>query len=168
MKALIIYDSFAAGAKASAALKHSTENQAFDVQWNVRPWRLDMLKFTPTLELAMADALDAHLIVLAIQTVQPLPAWLHSWLEHWAECRQVGEAAIALFGIGKAMPFSLWTASHWTDFVKRRGLGLFIVERDQFEDVGAIGVGRVRELLSDLLSPQKHSLEARTQGCFQD
>jgi hypothetical protein len=60
MKALIIYDGFAAGAKASAALKHSTENLAFDVQWNVRPWRLDMLKFTPTLKQAMKEALDAQ------------------------------------------------------------------------------------------------------------
>jgi hypothetical protein len=145
MKALIIYDGFAAGAKANAALKHSTENLAFDVQWNVRPWRLDMLKFTPTLKQAMAEALDAHLIVLASQTAQPLPAWLLTWLEHWAKCRHVAEAAIAVFGIGQAMPFSSSTASHLAEFAQRCGLGLFFVESGEPWDAGTIGVGSIQE-----------------------
>jgi hypothetical protein len=131
MKALIIYDGFAVGAKANAALKHSTENLAFDVQWNVRPWQLDMLKFTPTLKQAMTEALDAHLIVLASQTAQPLPAWLLTWLERWAKCRHVAEAAIAVLGIGQAMPFSSSTASQLAEFTQRCGLGLFFVESNE-------------------------------------
>jgi hypothetical protein len=151
MKALIIYDSFAAGSKASTALKHSTENLAFDVQWNVRPWRLDMLKFTPTLKQAMAEALDAHLIVLASQTAQPLPSWLLTWLELWAKSRHVAEAAIAVFGIGQAMPFSSSTASHLAEFAQRCGLGLFFVESDGLEDGRTIGVGSVQERTAGML-----------------
>jgi len=168
MKALIIYDSFAAGAKASAALKHSTENLAFDVQWNVRPWRLDMLRFTPTLEQAMAEALGAHLIVLTTQTPQPLPTWLFTWLEHWAKCRHVAEATLVVFGIGKAMPFSSSTTSHLAEFAKRCGLGLLFVDVDEFEDVRTIGVGSVRELMSCMLFTTLNLLDVRTQGLLQD
>ena len=108
-----------------------TENLAFDVQWNVRPWRLDMLKFTLTLKQAMTEALDAHLIVLARQTAQPLPAWLLAWLEQWAKCRHVAEAAIAVLGIAQAMIFSLSTASQLAEVTRRCGLGLFFVENNE-------------------------------------
>ena len=168
MKALIIYDSFAAGAKANAALKHSTENLAFNVQWNVRPWRLDMLRFTPTLELAMAEALGAHLIVLASHSSQPFPVWLLTWLDHWAKCRHVVEATLAVFCTGKAMPFSSSTTSHLADFARRCGLGLLFVDGDECEDVRTIGIGGVRGLMSRTLFTPTHLLETRTQGLIQD
>jgi hypothetical protein len=155
MKALIIYDSFAAAAKANATLKHSTESLAFDVRWNVRPWRVDMLKFPPTAEEVLTDALDAHLVVLAGRIAQPLPSWLLVWLEHWAKCRHIGEAAIAVFGIGKAIQFSSLETSNLVEFVNRHGLGLFYVGSDELEDGRVIELGSVRELKSGV-SPVPH------------
>jgi len=53
------------------------------VKWEIRPWRLNMLEFTPTADEAMSDAADAHLIVFAIRNTQSLPAWLMNWFERW-------------------------------------------------------------------------------------
>jgi hypothetical protein len=97
MKALIIYDDFASAMKVNAALQHSAQNMNFSVQWNIRPWRADMLKFPPTSETALSDATDAHLIVFAGRIAQSLPLWLEHWLEHWAKCRQIEDAALAVY-----------------------------------------------------------------------
>jgi hypothetical protein len=167
MNALIIYDSFAAAAKANATLKHSTDNLAFDVQWNIKPWRVDMLKFPPTAEEALTEALDAHLIVLAGRIAQPLPAWLLTWLEHWAKCRHVGEAAMAVFGIGKAVQISLLATSNLADFAKQHGLGLFYVESDELEDGQTIGIGSVRELTSGMPPVPQRAMAARIHESFQ-
>src|SRR5271154_5711262 len=67
MKALIIYDDFYSAIKANASLQHSADKADLAVRWNIRPWRVDMLKFPPTADEALTEALDAHLIVLAGQ-----------------------------------------------------------------------------------------------------
>jgi len=97
MKALIVYDNFTAAAKANAALLSSAENVAPTVQWTVRPWRLNMLKFPPTADETLNDAADAHLIVFAGRCAQTFPFWLRHWLEHWAKFRQIKDAALAVF-----------------------------------------------------------------------
>src|SRR5277367_1867006 len=93
MKALVIYEDFACAEKANTALQHSAQNADVKVQWHIRPWRVDMLKFPPTAEEALTEALDAHLIVFVCRGVQSLPFWLQDWLEHWAKCRQIEDAA---------------------------------------------------------------------------
>lgn len=143
MKALIIYDNFAAAAKANATLKRSTESLAFDVRWNVSPWRVDMLKFPPTAEEALTDALDAHLVVLAGRMAQPVSFWLLEWLEQWAKSRRVEEAAMAVFGVGKALNPSSSATSNVVQFVNHYGLGLFYVESNEAEDIAAIRVDSV-------------------------
>ena len=45
IKALIIYDTFPLAAKASRALHHSGRCAKAGVQWNIRPCRVDMLRF---------------------------------------------------------------------------------------------------------------------------
>src|SRR5271156_5278076 len=96
MKALVIYDDFVCAEKANAALQHSAQNANVSVQWNIRPWRVDMLKFPPTAEEALTEAIDADLIVFAGRSAQSLPFWLQRWLEHWAKCRRIQDAALAV------------------------------------------------------------------------
>src|SRR5271167_4231897 len=102
MKALIIYDDFYSAIKANESLQHSAHKADFSVQWNIRPWRVDMLKFPPTAEEALTDAIEAHLIVLAWHKTQPFPFWLQNWLERWAKCRQITDAALAVICAGNA------------------------------------------------------------------
>ncbi len=75
MKALIIYQDFASAVKANGALQRTTLHADVHVQWSIRPWRLDLLKFPPTAEEALADAMDAHLILFADCCVHLIPYW---------------------------------------------------------------------------------------------
>jgi hypothetical protein len=89
---LIICDDFASAARANYVLQHSAWSVDFPVLWNVSPWRVDMLKFPPTAEEALTDALDAHLITIADLSAQSLPFRFQGWLDHWAKCRRVNHS----------------------------------------------------------------------------
>src|SRR5271170_6921362 len=124
MKALVIYDDFVCAAKANAALQHSALNANVRVQWNIRPWRVDMLKFPPTAEEALTEAMDAHLIVFVGRRVQSFPFWLQDWLEHWAKCRLIKDAALAVIGVGNIEVTS--SQSNLSQFAKRDGVGVML------------------------------------------
>jgi hypothetical protein len=132
MKALIIYDDLTSFAKANAALQHSAQNVDFSVLWNIRPWRVDMLKFPPTAEDALAEAMDSHLIVFVGSRVQSLPFWLQDWLEHWAKCRQIKDVALAVIGVGNTEVMS--SQSGLSQFAKRHGLSVIFDDRGAIED----------------------------------
>src|SRR5882672_6063426 len=106
MKALIIYDDFDSAFKANATLQHSAQKADCAVQWNIRPWRVDLLKFPPTADEALTEALDAHLIVFAGHSAQSLPFWLERWLEQWAKLRRVKDAALAVVSAGNSAAIS--------------------------------------------------------------
>lgn len=122
MKALIIYDDFTSAVKANAALRHSAHSVDFSVQWNIRLWRADMLKFAPTSEAALSEAADAHLIVFVCRIAQSLPFWLEHWLEHWAKCRQIEDTALAVYCEGSADAPSIPAILELSQFATRHGL----------------------------------------------
>ena len=125
MKALILYNDFDSAAKANAALQRSAQNVDLAVRWNVRPWRVDLLRFPQTADEALTDAIDAHLIVFAGKSAQPLPYWLIHWLEHWAKCRQIEGASLAAidskcidtFATPAAMELASFAKSHRLSFI---------------------------------------------------
>jgi hypothetical protein len=84
MKALVIYDDLAVAAEANAILQRATHHPNAAMHWNLRAWRLDMLKSRPTAVEALTDAADAHLIVIGLRRTPSLPAWLIDWLKRWA------------------------------------------------------------------------------------
>jgi hypothetical protein len=125
MKALIIYDDFASAAKANATLQHSAQKADCAVEWNIQPWRVDLLKFPPTADEALIEALDAHLIVFASRSTQSLPFWLERWLEQWAKYRQIKDAALAV--VNEGSPKTLTSASTKADlsqFARRHDLNV--------------------------------------------
>src|SRR5271154_7288476 len=122
MKALVIYDDFVCAEKANAALQHSAQNANVRVQWTIRPWRVDMLKFPPTAEEALTDAADVHLIVFVGRCAQSFPFWLEHWLEHWAKCRQIEGAALAVFCEGSGDTTSISATLELSQFATRHGL----------------------------------------------
>jgi hypothetical protein len=132
MKALVIYDDFICVEKANAALQHSAQSADVRVQWDIRPWRVDMLKFPPTAEEALTEAMDAHLIVLVGRSVQSLSFWLQDWLEQWAKCRQIKDAALAV--IGAANTEAMSSQSDLSQFVKRHGLSVIFDDRGVIEN----------------------------------
>src|SRR5271170_7327872 len=110
--------------KANVALQHSAWNAGFAVQWNVNPWQIDMLKFSPTAEDALTDALDAHLIVIASSSAKSSTFWFQSWVEHWAKCRQINGAALALLGGGSSDGLAASAIARFSSLAQHHGLSL--------------------------------------------
>jgi len=125
MKALIIYDDFASAAKANTTLQHSAQKADCAVEWNIHPWRVDLLKFPPTADEALAEALDAHLIVFAGRSAQSLPFWLERWLEQWTKHRRIKDAALAVVSAGSLEALSSASAKpDLSEFARRHDLNV--------------------------------------------
>jgi hypothetical protein len=122
MKALIIYDDFAKTVEANAALQQSAWYSDISVQWNITLWRVDMLKWPPAAETALTEAIDAHLIVFVGRCAQSPPLWLEHWLEHWAKCRQIENAALAVYCEGSSDALLLPVSLELSRFAMRHGL----------------------------------------------
>ena len=124
MKALILYQDFAFAVKANAVLQHSAEYSDFRVRWKIRPWRVDLLKFTTAAEEAQGDATDAHLIVFGSRCALSFPFWLEDWLEQWAKCRQIEDAALAMIHEDNADSLSMPPTAGLSDFANCHGLNI--------------------------------------------
>ena len=96
MKALIIYDDFAGAVRASAALHHATLIANVNADWDLRPWRTDVLRVPSAADEALKEAADADLIVFAGSRAYSLPAWLKEWLKRWVMRRQFEDVALAM------------------------------------------------------------------------
>jgi len=122
MKAIIIYDNFAFAAKANEMLLQAARQADASIYWNIRPWRIDTLNLHRGAEDALADALDAHLIVFAGHRAQSLPLWLLDWLEQWVECRQIKDAAFAVIGGRNGDAFLMPATPELSLFARQHGL----------------------------------------------
>ena len=134
VNAVIIYDKFDFAAKASAMLERAAQRTGQTMRWRVKPWRADILKLPPAAEEALAEAAEAHLILLAMRQVQSFLPWLLGWLERWALCRQIQEAALAVWGGGNADAGSVRAIPELSHFAGRHGLSLIFDDNAMVED----------------------------------
>ena len=102
MTAVIIYDTVCFRGEGESDAGSCGAWAGEIMRWSVKPWRVDMLKLPPAAEAALAEAAEAHLIMLAVRQVQSFFPWLADWLERWARCRRVREAGLALDGVDAA------------------------------------------------------------------
>jgi len=126
MKAVIIYEDAALAAEVNARLERSAYQTDTAMEWSVKPWRMDLLKGSPAMGEALAEAADADLIVLAVRPGEALPSWLSAWLERWAGSRRVQDAALALFSGGNEESGSVPVTSVVSQFAQRHGLSLIL------------------------------------------
>jgi hypothetical protein len=166
MKALILYDDFVIAAMANAALHRSAQNDNFTVQWNISPWRMDMLKFTRTAQEALAEAIDSHLIVLASNNIKLLPLWLQGWLELWVKNRRIEEAALAIFCLEKAASSSSLSALDLPQFAKRHGLSVFFHDRHAARDGSYFPLGSAIKHELGVLQPTQPAIHVQSQHPF--
>jgi len=167
MKAMIIYQAFAAAAKANTALQNSALCADISVQWNIRPWRADLLRFPPTAEEALTDATDAHLIVFAGCCAQPPPFWLQGWLEKWARRRQIRDVALAVMREGNANARLTSAMPELSEFAVRHGLHFI------FDNHGSLDPFSVERRSAIIEGPQREfnpirpqSLNAETRDAY--
>jgi hypothetical protein len=100
MNAIIIYDTLDYVMRATATLERVTHQADETIHWVMKPWRVDVLKMPPALEAALAEAMEARLIMFAVSRVESLLNWLSDWLEQWARNRRIQEAALAIWDSG--------------------------------------------------------------------
>ena len=96
MKAVIICDDFAFAAKANATLRRVGYQAGIGVQWSVKCWPVNALNDTALAEKALAETLDAHLIVFPARCARSIPSRVCNWLERWAEQRSIQTAALGV------------------------------------------------------------------------
>ena len=172
MKALIIYDDFHSAAEANATLQHSAHRADLAVQWNIRPWRVDLLKFPPTADEALTEALDAHLIVFAGHSAQSLPFWLERWLEQWAKYRRIKDAALAVVGAGSSEALASASAKpDLSQFARRHDLSVFIDGNIRsapasIEDGASSGEGQLHEHELSMSPFLPQTLDAKTRDAY--
>jgi hypothetical protein len=134
MKAIIIYKDFASAVKANSVLLGSAQKPDLRVQWDIRPWRVDMLKFPPIAKKRLADAIDAHLIVFVGQCIQSFSFWLQDWLEDWARRRQIENAALAVMPGENADGISEQVIHELSQFAEKHGLSFIIADGTEAAD----------------------------------
>jgi hypothetical protein len=93
-KAVIIYDDFDSATRATALLERVALRANEAIKWDIKPWRLDVLKQPTLAALTVAVAANADLIVLALNPIYSTPVELLDWLKNWAEHRRIEDAAV--------------------------------------------------------------------------
>lgn len=94
MKSMVIYDRFTSAVRAVTILRHSLSLARVDAQWDIKPWRVDVLRLPSAAEEALLESVDADLIVFAALRASRLPKWLKEWLDCWSVRRQSKESAL--------------------------------------------------------------------------
>jgi hypothetical protein len=65
MRALVIYDDVALAAKACVTLQHAGRRAEATASWNIKPWRVEILRLQSAADEALEEAADAELIIFA-------------------------------------------------------------------------------------------------------
>ena len=109
--------------KVKATLQNLKLPSEIGIDWEISPWRTDMLKFSSTATEALLAATEAHLILFVGDFPQLLPFWLLDWLQKWAFDRQVKDAVLAVApnANGNGLPLPVTHALR--HFAKQHGLG---------------------------------------------
>jgi hypothetical protein len=97
LKSVIIFDNPALVARATAVLEKAASNADETIKWDIKSWQVDALKRPDFVGVTVAVAVDADLIVLALDKMHNASDELLDWLEHWSEHRQIEDAAIMAF-----------------------------------------------------------------------
>ncbi len=132
LKAAVIYDDFDFAARAAALLERVAIRADEAMKWDIKPWRLDVLKEPSLADAALDETADADLIVVALRKTLALPDELMSWLESWAMKQQTEDTAMMMFCWEKnAASTLLW--HELKEFAKWHGL-LFLGSHNLRDD----------------------------------
>jgi hypothetical protein len=96
MKALIIYDDVDCAERAIEFLRRAASQAGMHGQWEIKPWRVSVLRLPTAAGEALLEAVGADAIVFADLRGPRLPNWLNDWLKRWGVRRQPGEPALVV------------------------------------------------------------------------
>jgi hypothetical protein len=122
MNAVILYDEYRLGTRASAMLCEAARRADVCLSWKINSWPTDLLLSWPATDDALNDAVSAHLIVIAIRKQAELSLRLLNWLETWAARREIQDAALAVFDGENIDLLSACPSPELAHFAKYHGL----------------------------------------------
>jgi hypothetical protein len=96
MKAVVIYKNVEFAERVKAILRRIAARAEVNIQWKVSSLSVDAMNKKNYAGKTLAQARDAHLIVLPAKLARSVPVGLLSWLEHWAELRHNEEMALGI------------------------------------------------------------------------
>jgi hypothetical protein len=143
LNAVVVYDTFDSAVKARRVLERDWAGEP--TLWNVKPWRVDVLRISPAAEVALTEAADAHLILIAVPRFESFLPWLVDWLDRWATCRKVKEAGLALWDCGALAH----ARPELSQFAERHGMSLIC-------DAAALVEDKSWVVAQDLHDPYQH------------
>ena len=129
MKAVMIYDDFDCAAKAAAMLQRAARRAEPGELWDIRPWRVDVLRLAAASDEALTEAFDADVIIFAGRRAYAMPTWIEQWLKNWATRRAIGDAALATIRDEVDRKFAAPIAGRLSRFAALHGLEI-ITEND--------------------------------------
>lgn len=134
MSVMLLYEEFDLATKARGMLTRAMKCADETKWWEVRPWRVDMLAPAGMAARSLAEARNAHLIVLAVRNQADLPPGLLDWLENWAGLRQVTDAALAVLDGGDGFTPSPGAAPELEHLAECHGLSIIFCTADPNQD----------------------------------
>ncbi len=128
MKAVILCENCAFAVKARSILQLVGERPDVSIHWTILFWPLNALYDAAMSTQALAESIDAHLILISSEYAKTFPSHLRIWLERWATMRSLDEAALGV--IGTLVTDTLETPSSETlrKLIKDHGLHLISAE----------------------------------------
>lgn len=153
LKAVIIYDDFDSATRATALLERVALGTDEAVKWDIKPWKLDVLKQPALAALTVAVAAHADLVVLALGRMHSASAELLNWLRDWAAHRRIEDAALLALPVGDTeMPSNSWNALK--TFAEEQSL-IFLSQPDAGKDENSAPLGHRWQRQLAALGPER-------------
>jgi len=138
MKAVIFCDHFAFVAKVNGLLQRIGERPDVSGGWTTKSLPVNALNQTDMADKILAEALDAHLVVIPTRRACALPTSLRDWLERWATVRQIKDAALAMIDDGIYTNLTKTVSPELTAMVREHGLHFVTGEDASATDTKAV------------------------------
>ena len=106
-------------------------------------------------------------MLLAMRQVQSFLPWLMDWLEQWATCRQLQEAALAVWDGGNVDTRSARAAPALSQFAGHHGLSLIFDDNALVEDKSSMDASDLQKGEVSLTPTLQHILEQPMPGSYQ-
>ena len=93
-RVVMVYDDFVAGKRAMDTCHFLLQQLGGETKLNSSMWKFDVLRCAKLKQMAVADALEADVIIVANGQNSGLPPEVLDWLKRWTPVRRAGAAAL--------------------------------------------------------------------------
>jgi hypothetical protein len=133
-RVLIVYEDFEMGKQAMDTFNFVKAQLGSEFEQRPGMWKFDILQDERAMQLAMHDALEANMIIIAMRAGREFPFEVMAWLEGWVpRKRDPASALVALVdyrGTGVLRPAPV--LAHLRQAASRAGMDFFL------DEVGAV------------------------------